>query len=364
MPTVSVVLPIYNIAPYLPQCLDSVCRQTLKDIEIICIDDGSEDGSAEIAADYSRRDGRVRLYRQEHQGVSASRNQGIAEAEGTYILFLDGDDWMEADMLEKMVMEAEGQQADLVICSAEVHCQADSPGIRRKTWGLQKALTAEPAVWLLSGERQRRWELLDCPGGWPFIWNKLMRSCVLKENQLAFWPGLPLGEDGIFLQTLYQYVNKAVVIRPALYHYRYQRRDSATVRLQQNDHLRIVNHWKVIEALLVSWRERGLIRNNETYLLQWIVKFLYGDFIHLSSKERRMVSHGLCCLMTDCQLFEHGRRITGRKGKRLRYMLEEAADASRLRRWADIVWYKCQEHLDAILQRGIQRSQRDKQVRR
>lgn len=360
MPVVSVIIPIYNIAPYLPRCLDSVCGQTLKDIEIICMDDGSEDGSAEIAAAYSQRDARVRLYRQEHQGVSASRNQGLAHVSGTYVIFVDGDDWIETDMLEKMAKEAEGQNADVVICSAQVHCEVSSPAMRRMTDALQKALTVEAGTWIekekmagrrLEDGRRTRWELLERPGGWPFIWNKLIRNCILEEYQLIFSYGLPLGEDGIFLQTLYQYINKAVFMKPAFYHYRYQRRDSATVRLQQNDSLRIMNHWKVIEELLSSWRERGLIKKNEMYLLQWIVKFLYGDFIYLSSEERCVVSQKLARLMQDCQLLEYGKRMKGRKGKRLRYMLNEAANCSNMRRLIDIVWYKVQEHIDAAMHR-------------
>lgn len=360
MPVVSVIIPIYNIAPYLPRCLDSVCSQTLKDIEIICMDDGSEDGSAETAAAYSQRDKRVRLYRQEHQGVSASRNQGIAYAGGTYIIFVDGDDWIEENMLEQMVMEAEGQCADVVVCSAVVHCETSSLGTGRRTAALQRALTAEAGIWTekesVAGGwsedgRQARWELLERPGGWPFIWNKLMRSRILKEHQLTFPYRLPLGEDGIFLQTLYQYVDKVVFMKPAFYHYRYQRRDSATVRLQQNDSLRIMNHWKVIEELLDSWKERGLIRKNETYLLQWIVKFLYGDFIYLSSKERRVVSQKLFCLTKDCLILECGKQMKGRKGKRFRYMLNGATNCSNIRRLTDIVWYKFQEHMDAAMHR-------------
>lgn len=361
MPVVSVIIPIYNIAPYLPQCLDSVCGQTLKDIEIICVDDGSDDGSAEIAASYGKKDGRVCVHRQMHQGVGASRNQGIAHARGTYMIFVDGDDWIEVNMLEQMVAEAEKNCADVAVCSASVHCETSSAGIRRKAAALQNVLTAEPGVWTekdgITGaqpeddRRRARWTLLERPGSWPFIWNKLMRSRILKENQLTFSCGLPLGEDGIFLQTLYQYVDKVVFVKSAFYHYRYQRRDSATVRLQQNDSLRVMNHWKVIEELLVSWKERGLIKENEMDLLQWIVKFFYGDFIDLPAEERSVLSRKLFCLARDCQLLEFGEQMKGRLGKRFRYMLNGAANCSNMRRLTDIVWYKFQEHIDAAMHR-------------
>ena len=126
--TVSVVVPIYNVAPYLKECLDSVAAQTLKDIEVICIDDGSTDGSGDIADSYVEKDSRFKLVRQKNRGVSAARNKGISLAKGEYIYFIDSDDWMSADALEKLVSIANEMQLDQLMFGTEVVCDDDYTG--------------------------------------------------------------------------------------------------------------------------------------------------------------------------------------------------------------------------------------------
>lgn len=115
MPTISVIIPIYNGARYLRECLDAVCRQTLTDIEIICVDDGSTDNSPAIAAEYAARDGRVRVYSLgENRGAAAARNYGMRQATGEYLGFVDCDDYPCLDFYEKLLAGAEGGKFDVV----------------------------------------------------------------------------------------------------------------------------------------------------------------------------------------------------------------------------------------------------------
>ena len=113
---VSVVVPIYNAEKYLKQCLDSIVNQTLKDIEIILIDDGSTDGSAEICKAYLS-DSRVMYYHKENEGLAAARADGIERAKGEYIGFVDSDDWLELDTYEKMYTAAQKNHSDIVFCN-------------------------------------------------------------------------------------------------------------------------------------------------------------------------------------------------------------------------------------------------------
>ena len=113
---VSVIVPIYNAEKYLEQCLDSIVNQTLKDIEIILIDDGSTDGSAEICKKYLG-DERVTYFRKENEGLAAARDDGMKLAQGEYIGFVDSDDWIEADMYEKMYLAAKSNDSDIVFCN-------------------------------------------------------------------------------------------------------------------------------------------------------------------------------------------------------------------------------------------------------
>ena len=114
-PKVSVVIPVYNGEVYLEQCLDSVIRQTLRDIEIICVDDGSTDTTPEILRAYAEKDSRVIILTQENKNAGAARNRGMTVARGRYFSFLDADDFFEPDMLEKAWLNAEENQSDVVV---------------------------------------------------------------------------------------------------------------------------------------------------------------------------------------------------------------------------------------------------------
>lgn len=102
MTKVSIIIPVYNAEKYLGKCLESLLSQTLQEMEIICVDDGSSDGSPEILKRFQERDGRVRILTQENQYAGAARNNGMKEAQGEYLLFLDADDFFENTLLEKV----------------------------------------------------------------------------------------------------------------------------------------------------------------------------------------------------------------------------------------------------------------------
>ena len=114
MPKVSIIIPVYDVAPYLRQCLETVVNQTLHDIEIICVDDGSTDGSAAILAEYAARDARVKVLRHAHTNAGAARNAGMAVAAGEYLGFVDSDDWCDLALFEKAYACAMAEDADSV----------------------------------------------------------------------------------------------------------------------------------------------------------------------------------------------------------------------------------------------------------
>lgn len=114
-PLVSVVMPVYNNAPYLHQCLDSVINQTLKDIEIVCVDDGSTDDSVSILNEYATKDSRISIYQQKNSGAGVARNLGMTKATGQYIIFLDSDDFFELNLLEDACAACEENNADFVV---------------------------------------------------------------------------------------------------------------------------------------------------------------------------------------------------------------------------------------------------------
>ena len=120
-PLVSVIIPVYNVAPYLPEALDSVIQQTYNNLEILIIDDGSMDESGEICDRYSLTDSRIIIFHQENKGLSAARNIGLDNATGDVIAFLDSDDAFRLDAIEIMVGEMQEYEADIVVCDFSWH---------------------------------------------------------------------------------------------------------------------------------------------------------------------------------------------------------------------------------------------------
>lgn len=114
---ISIIVPIYNAAPYLRKCLDSVINQTLQNVEIIFVDDGSTDGSSEICQEYAKKDNRIIYFKKENEGLAAARQDGIERASGEYVGFVDSDDWLELNMYERMYEAATKENADVVFCN-------------------------------------------------------------------------------------------------------------------------------------------------------------------------------------------------------------------------------------------------------
>ena len=118
---VSIIVPVYNVEKYLRQCLDSLINQTLQEIEIICVDDGSTDNSSNILSDYAQKDSRIIVHRQENQGLANARNAGLKLANGEYIGFLDSDDFVDIDFFEKLYQAASSDNADIARALYKYH---------------------------------------------------------------------------------------------------------------------------------------------------------------------------------------------------------------------------------------------------
>lgn len=177
MPTVSVVIPIYNRAEYVRECLDSLVAQTLSDIEIVCVDDGSTDDTPAVLARYERDDSRVSVVRQDNAGAGAARNAGLARATGTYLAFLDADDTFDPTLLEKMVAACERDTADLAVCGARHFGGRD----RTADWLLRIDLLPDRIPF---SRRDIPDHILLFTSSVP--WNKLFRRSFVIDNGLRF----------------------------------------------------------------------------------------------------------------------------------------------------------------------------------
>ncbi len=182
MAKVSIIVPVYNVAAYLEQCLDSVVHQTLKDVEIILVNDGSTDQSETICQHYVDSDERVHLITQVNQGLAAARQTGLDAASGEYIGFVDSDDWLELDMYEKMYQAAEGYNADIVFCN--VYRNEDKKEQPYFESGYYDRKRMEEVIFprLLAG--------FDNDGGENTIrwcnWLRIYRKKMIDDNHIAF----------------------------------------------------------------------------------------------------------------------------------------------------------------------------------
>lgn len=175
MPKTSVVVPVYNVKPYLEKCVSSILRQTETDFELLLVDDGSTDGCGALCDELSHRDGRVRVIHQENRGLGGARNTGLREARGTWILFPDSDDWLEEDILRKALEAGERENADMVVFGFRT---VDGEG---KELGC--FVEALPKGSGLSPKEHK--EMLLC---YPCAWNKLYKRELFQRAGAEYPP--------------------------------------------------------------------------------------------------------------------------------------------------------------------------------
>ena len=207
MSKVSVIVPVYNVEKFLPRCLDSIINQTLKDIEIICINDGSPDNSLQILEDYAKKDSRIRIINQENSGPSVSRNKGILMAQGEYIGFVDSDDWLDVDFYEKLYAAAQKYDADIAACGIKVYRKYSRVNYMLK-------YTKESCV----DDLERKLYLCDVPETCN-VWNKIYRTTFIKNNNIEFEVGINFGEDVSFTMEALYFSENLVTIPNTLYNY-------------------------------------------------------------------------------------------------------------------------------------------------
>ena len=206
---ITIIVPVYNVEQYLPSCVDSIINQTYTNLEILLIDDGSQDRCDEICDEYARKDGRIRVFHTENHGLSAARNLGLHEAKGEYIGFVDSDDWIEPDMYEVLLGKMRATGADICVCG--YWSEGESSTIQfhypDAPYSRKESLTA-----LIHGKIGN------------YTWNKLYRRGVFEG--VSF----PVGryyEDVDTLCEVLSNSNAVAVLDTLKYHYR-QRADSIT----------------------------------------------------------------------------------------------------------------------------------------
>lgn len=193
-PFLSIIIPVYNVAPYLPCCLDSILAQTFSDFEVLLVDDGSTDGSAALCDSYAKKDSRFRCFHKENGGHTSARQAGLRQAKGAYVTFVDSDDWIHPAMYQNMCSAARDTGADTVCCNyiaatpkGEIECPSSFPA------GLYEKAQLETLVYprmIYSGSYFTYGEA-------PSLCNKVFRRTLLEKHFYRVPLSVKIGEDAL-----------------------------------------------------------------------------------------------------------------------------------------------------------------------
>ena len=223
---VSVIIPVYNAEDYLEQCLDSVLSQTLRETEIICVDDGSTDSSGVILEEYCRRDPRVRVLHQKNKFAGCARNLGLQHASGKYVIFWDSDDFFAPAALEKLYLKCEEDQAQIGICGAEKY--DNEIGLSYPA-GEYLVKSRVPEKMPFSKEQMGRYLFNFCSN---VPWNKLFLRSFVLENKLEFQP-LRQANDVFFSMMALFLAERMTVVPENLIFYRFFNSSSLSGRVSE-----------------------------------------------------------------------------------------------------------------------------------
>ncbi len=229
-PLISVVVPIYNVRDYLEECLESIALQTYKSIEVLMIDDGSNDGSKEIAKAFSEKDKRFLYIYQENQGLSAARNTGIEASKGEYLVFVDSDDWVEKDFIQKLYENIMASGADVSVCGYF----KDSEVSEEIVFDEAHIMSRTKAMGILGNIFPKEYLLMV------LAWNKLYRKSVFDNVRYA---NGKIHEDEYIIHRIIDNSEMVSTITEPLYHYRI-RNDSITGSKNQAD----LRHFDIVDA--------------------------------------------------------------------------------------------------------------------
>lgn len=226
-PLISVIIPVYKVEPYLTRCLSSVCTQTYRNLDIICVDDGSPDRSIDILNDYAARDSRILIIRQPNQGQSAARNAGMSAAKGEWLTFVDSDDWLEAKAYESCVPHLT-DEVDMVLFGAYVDYEVpqDDP-INAKLNEMSSDAMEQFCVTDAGRTEFTDDVIMRTPVS---VWNKLFRTSVIREHQITF----PIGrvmEDYSFTVRAFLACRCGHFLQGSHFYHYVKRIDSITYRL-------------------------------------------------------------------------------------------------------------------------------------
>lgn len=295
---ISIIVPIYNGEKYIDKCIEMILNQTLKNFELIIIDDGSTDKSAQICSEYADKDNRIKLITKKNQGTWAARNRGIDESLGKYIVFLDCDDWYENNLLAEMYENIEDNDVDLVISGqTDIMVNSNAKVIKKVKVLPEKHFFLTREEILDNFIKLRKESIGDV------LWNKIYKAEIIKKNNLKF-EDYKRGEDTIFNANYYQHIDKCIVIDKSFYNYRVENSNPVWLKYSENYFNIVLIENKTVIDKLKEWGRYDISarKYQSTHFIYRIIEYFFWIVYtknHLNIKEK---SSKVLNIITDQQV--------------------------------------------------------------
>ena len=281
---VSIIVPIFNAEQYLNECLHSILSQTYPDIEVICINDGSTDNSAEIIKVFADKDPRIKIISKANGGLSSARNEGLKACSGEYIAFVDADDILNKDAVQTMLNTITSDDADILVFGT--HIFPANPGSDSYIKASDKMIPSRRCYLGKDIYERALFEEDMCN---VYVWNKLYRR-TLFESGIQFDEAILFGEDRCFLFDIFPYAHKLTMIADTLYNYR-QSTSSLTGKYAKKPFERTMWKVKLIEHIIKSWHADNtrISLCGKMKLISWSESYLHRSVAELTTSERDQI---------------------------------------------------------------------------
>lgn len=315
---ISVIVPVYNVAPYVSACLQSLCSQSLRDLEIICVDDASTDGSLSILQEWGTRDPRIKVVRAPaNGGLSRTRNLAMQHAKGEFLLLVDSDDWVEKDALKEMYDAAVSCSADRVVCGYRYFYE-DEPD--REDSFLPENVAAPGMNWIPCTS--------DTVGKVHHGANGMMiRRSIVEKCGRQFPEGL-LCEDIYFHYLTFPFCERTCVVRKPLYVYR-KRAGSITDEFASGQSVKSLDYVKVALLVLEEWRKEDFLDEYRTAFLKLLVMCVRNVRKYAPHSEQKGITRTAWLLLREEGLYrpaEDDGHLSSRERKLLKTWLAGKSD--------------------------------------
>lgn len=276
------ILPVFNVGKYLERCIKSIINQSLKDIQIILVNDGSTDNSLLICENYAKIDNRIKVINKPNGGVSSARNAGIEIAEGEYVGFVDPDDWIEADMYQSMYDQITKNKADVCMCN---YIKVSEDGnieipLTMQEDVLKRDLIIKDIILEMISFSNINSKSESLMGN---VWRLLIRRKLINMYSIKFSPDIPFMEDLLYCISLFSKCNRVCINRGFFYHYCIHS-ESASIIYRQNLSELQISVLNEIERILKQ--ENIYIVAKERLIMRYINMFI-SSIVNETNKENK-----------------------------------------------------------------------------